>query len=695
IDKGLIYTTLLVNKKISTAICMGLPIKIWIYPLLVFTCISFYILVINDFQDKSINSKPVDNTFYRNDNAGSAITITILGQDDGSRRKKSDGGKKENSMTCNVPKLAMNGSDVAHFFHETEKFECEAGHNWVYIDANKKTQLIPERKDAKCRISRIKFKQSLFDYIEYLLSFVFPRIFEEELKIGDELPYEMVNVRCTHGGSLFPDTWDSLLFSIRKVKKQQRDHYKKWNVLMVSFDSVSQMTFRRKLPKTVRFLEEKLEAVVMNGYNIVGDGTPQAFIPILTGATEQEQPMTRRHRFWESYYVDDAYPLIWKNYSDAGYVTLFAEDQAWLAMFEYRSTGFRRPPTDHYLRPYFGDLEAKMNHTPFARCVGSDVQHKHWLRYAREFVETYRDEPYFGLMHHCVYSHDSLTMLGVMDDDLSAWLQSTSEEGLFDDTILIVMADHGYRFGGLRETHQGQLEERLPFFSITLPKKLRETEQGKQMYANLKTNKERLSSPFDVHQTLHDILDFPGDLTKEQSTRTRSLSLLRPIPSSRTCADADIEPHWCTCLDWKDAMKSDEDKNISYEVAEAIVQAFNKQLQNEFKVCSPLKLKGVEYAKKLVPQETLLKYKSRKDFEGYIPDLTGNTKTTYAHYKIKLATTPGRGVYEVTVLFDFLTRHLTLDLSSVSHVSQYGNDPHCIIDRNYFLATYCVCYDRV
>lgn len=33
--------------------------------------------------------------------------------------------------------------------------------------------------------------------------------------------------------------------------------------------------------------------LLYTGYNIVGDGTPQAFIPILTGATEEELPLTR------------------------------------------------------------------------------------------------------------------------------------------------------------------------------------------------------------------------------------------------------------------------------------------------------------------------------------------------------------------------------------------------------------------
>ncbi|CDG24131.1 Sulfatase domain-containing protein [Caenorhabditis elegans] len=31
----------------------------------------------------------------------------------------------------------------------------------------------------------------------------------------------------------------------------------------------------------------------------------------------------------------------------------------------------------------------------------------------------------------------------------------------------------------------------------------------------------------------------------------------------------------------------------------------------------------------------------------------------------------------------------------MSHVNKFGDTPHCIIDKNYYLATFCVCYDRV
>lgn len=54
------------------------------------------------------------------------------------------------------------------------------------------------------------------------------------------------------------------------------------NVLIFGFDSLSRMTFMRKLPKSYKKLKS-LGSIVLQGYNILGDGTPQAIIPLLTG----------------------------------------------------------------------------------------------------------------------------------------------------------------------------------------------------------------------------------------------------------------------------------------------------------------------------------------------------------------------------------------------------------------------------
>lgn len=54
------------------------------------------------------------------------------------------------------------------------------------------------------------------------------------------------------------------------------------NVLIIGLDSMSHMMVQRKLPKMYSKLKS-MGAHILEGYNIVGDGTPQALIPILTG----------------------------------------------------------------------------------------------------------------------------------------------------------------------------------------------------------------------------------------------------------------------------------------------------------------------------------------------------------------------------------------------------------------------------
>ena len=48
----------------------------------------------------------------------------------------------------------------------------------------------------------------------------------------------------------------------------------------------------------------------MEGYNIVGDGTPQALLPMLTGHTEAELPEARRGQDYANHV--DGHPWIWK-----------------------------------------------------------------------------------------------------------------------------------------------------------------------------------------------------------------------------------------------------------------------------------------------------------------------------------------------------------------------------------------------
>ncbi|VDL75738.1 unnamed protein product [Nippostrongylus brasiliensis] len=277
-----------------------------------------------------------------------------------------------------------------------------------------------------------------------------------------------------------------------------------------------------------------------------------------------------RKRFKNANYVDDVYPFIWRNFSHAGYVTLYGEDA-------------------------------------FA----------------------------LGLL-----SHDDINLVEVEDEDLANTLKEMHEKGELDNTV------------------------RLPFFSIALPEAFRKTERGKKMYDNLLKNKDRFLDRADERTATH------HSYARSRCCRTPSIPI---YGSTQHLFKAGVEPHWCTCLNWKSALDNPEDKAVSEKLAHAVVAVINRQLKDVFHLCAVLSLKELMEAKKLVPNEGLLKYKNVKDNDGFVPDF---------------------GV-QVTLFYDFKASEVHIDLTSISHPNKFGDMPHCIINENYFLATFCVCHDKV
>ena len=55
------------------------------------------------------------------------------------------------------------------------------------------------------------------------------------------------------------------------------------------------------------------------------------------------------------------------------------------------------------------------------------------------------------------------------DQDFFDFLQYLKTNGHLNNTLLIVMGDHGSRYSEVRQTTQGKLEERLPMMSLTFP----------------------------------------------------------------------------------------------------------------------------------------------------------------------------------------------------------------------------------
>ncbi|KAK6055672.1 hypothetical protein COOONC_06821 [Cooperia oncophora] len=159
-----------------------------------------------------------------------------------------------------IPKLEINGAEVRSFFFKPKPLRCDKNPtNWVYIDDKHLVQYIKQRKNAECRGEYVTRKDDNNNHINPF----------DSLPSGKPLSSDFAIVHCVDG----TEKWSGILMSV--VRRDENQLLRKkvtpapdssgLNVFFLGFDSLSQMSFRRKLPKTVEVLENSLGSVVLNG----------------------------------------------------------------------------------------------------------------------------------------------------------------------------------------------------------------------------------------------------------------------------------------------------------------------------------------------------------------------------------------------------------------------------------------------
>lgn len=94
--------------------------------------------------------------------------------------------------------------------------------------------------------------------------------------------------------------------------------------------------------------------------------------------------------------------------------------------------------------------------------------------YSLEVARTFPDIPTMSLYFSCSLSHDYLNMVQHADIPHFSYLLELYKMGALNYTAVIFLSDHGIRFGSIRSTYIGMLEERLPYLLIYLPPWFRE-----------------------------------------------------------------------------------------------------------------------------------------------------------------------------------------------------------------------------
>ena len=320
---------------------------------------------------------------------------------------------------------------------------------------------------------------------------------------------------------------------IREGKKRQgKAQALELNVVMLGFDSVSAASFRRKMPKSLDFLKTSLKTYFVSGQTVIGDGTTPALTAMLTGLFETEPPEGRQG--FDGSAPIDQWPWLMKLYKENGYVTMMAEDDPLMGAFNLRLRGFENPPANHYARPFWIAVEENHERDEPGLCSCSTFMTNYTLDYVLSYFSAYPDNPKFAFAFMSYLSHSYPNHLSFADNDLLRLLRTFVKRNYSENTLIVVFGDHGSRNDDVRNTMQGKLEERLPWLSISVPEWLED--KYPEITSALKNNQHVISSPFDLHATLHHVLTYPKE---PQGEKTQSL--FTKLPHTRTCSEAGEE----------------------------------------------------------------------------------------------------------------------------------------------------------
>ncbi|ALC40374.1 maker619 [Drosophila busckii] len=450
-----------------------------------------------------------------------------------------------------------------------------------------------------------------------------------------------------------------------KPAQEQQQQADRLSVMILGIDSLAHMNFLRMMPQTAAYIKQ-LPHVEFWGYNRVGLNSFPNLTPLLLGQSDEE---VERGCYANKTSFDHC-PLLWQQFKAAGYNTSFAEDSYYIGTFNYLKSGFRQQPTDFYLRPVLHEMhyESGQSMGKF-RCTGNRKFAQVLHEFAYKLTPHLLAAPHFSFFWETEGVHDYFNYPKLRDADYRRLLQHLNGTQVLQRTLLLLMADHGLRFGRYRNTYQGMQEENQPLLIALYPSWL--DAAFPLAMSHLRSNAHSLVTTFDLHVTLKDILLLPllGDrhvaaradaLSKLDSQLPRGISLFLPIPQQRDCQTAGILSEYCSCHKLSSMASADP---RAQRAAQYMVKSINKLISNE-PLCQRLRLQRLEVA--------------------YLYDSANNQREF--EVKVRLFTRPGGGQFEGTTRF--LDNTLALN-GDIQRTNKYGNQSYCI--QNYHIEMYCYC----
>ncbi|CAL1536955.1 unnamed protein product [Lymnaea stagnalis] len=597
-------------------------------------------------------------------------------------------------------KVDTSGASVACVFPQVNPFDPQVMHisglhhgplrcdgflpDLTYLDGHtvrvNKTKFKADIKSAKvtCRY-QVVLKYPRSDFKVKFGNWSDP--FTEFVKLSEDV--EFVHVVCKVNSSavvsksyltLVPRRPDVNPLYAMHLKKREKVSAPKetLNVVMIGFDGTSRAQFLRAMQRTYAFLMKDLGSFDMSMYTQVGGDTFGNYLPLLTGL-----PVDAVSKWWSFSNYSDPLDLIWQPFEQAGYRTLYTEDFPSGGGFHYRKKGFMLSPTSYYSRPMTVAME---NDTQIWKsgkhCVGSKPEFMFHMDYVKQFLDTFPKDPVYAMAFLTKLTHDDMTLLKQVDEHMLGVYTELQVKGHLNRTLLITFSDHGPRFGQIRYSFHGMVESRTPYAIFTFPKWF--LEKYPDVAKNLKTNTGRLTTHFDTHATLQDLMYFKSTGEIPLKPSKHGISLFQEIPKDRTCEEIPIPPEFCLCGQ-HGAETIDATSPLSKRLANSVMLAISSQVNTT--LCENLKL------------ETILQVTHVK-----LADAVSKGFSKRAIFKIRLQTVPGHGIFEATVFVDApkgSSLHHVKDTTKVDvgevieRMNLYRGQAECVSDATQRLFCYC------
>ncbi|KAH7953490.1 hypothetical protein HPB49_009558 [Dermacentor silvarum] len=274
-----------------------------------------------------------------------------------------------------------------------------------------------------------------------------------------------------------------------------------------------------------------------------------------------------------------------------------------------------------------------------ARCLGPTMVFEEVLDYVARFAALMGERPFFTYAWINEVTHNDVNSAGYADKFFRRHLESLRSSGVLNHTLLLFYSDHGMRFGDSRASYIGKFEDRQPFAFVVFPQWF--LEQNPEASRSLRVNQFRLTTPFDLHATLVELLHYPN-VDRPQTKYGRSL--LHKIPEARTCAEVHIGPHWCVCNVRGEFAVTDM---LVRSMADQLVSRINLLVARKTRKCAQYKLVRVVDVTALQVTPTERAHNS-------------------SHYWVAVQVSPGNNTFEGTVSLS--GANLTA-LDDISHIN--------------------------